>query len=194
MQAYPKAKAQTLTATLSPSSISSNNLWACSRIYHGSTTRTTKTQAFKLAAQEIETRKSQAENKHHSLVIMKTWEQVPVRGAGNGKPWLHTRATPGAELQADDQVDPALQKTLAQITSSNRENTGNRIVSKENLTALLPTSKKQRASVAKQILCGQEKIQHQNREINQGKILVVLRPAADSRLSGQRRKEKSWWR
>jgi hypothetical protein len=54
-------------------------------------------------------------------------------------------------------------------------------VSKENLTALLPTSKKQRASVAKQILCGQEKIQHQNREIKQGKILVVLRPAADSR-------------
>jgi hypothetical protein len=43
MQADPKAKAQTLTATLSLSSISLNTMRVCSRIQHESTTRTRKT-------------------------------------------------------------------------------------------------------------------------------------------------------
>jgi hypothetical protein len=52
MQADPKAKAQTLTATLSLSSISLNTMRVCSRIQHESTTRTRKTQTFNPTAQE----------------------------------------------------------------------------------------------------------------------------------------------
>jgi hypothetical protein len=60
-------------------------------------------------------------------------------------------------------------KNFGTDNNSNRDNTGNQTESKENLAGLLPTSRKQKASVANQILCGEEKIQHQNREIEQGK-------------------------
>jgi hypothetical protein len=114
--------------------------------------RPRKTQAFNPVAQEIDKKITSRKQTSHAGDN----ENLRAGSSERSRKWKTLTAhSSDTRCGADDQVESALYETLAQITGSNRDNTGNRIESKENMTGLLPTSRKQ-------ILCGEENIQHQN--------------------------------